>query len=155
MNDNEPARQHSSGAIAHERCLRTSDIRCDALKPCEHEEADSQNTSTQETKLLSGETYYDYCASTEQMPIDWGRRVWEYLAPQLNAAQLAGSVKWIRFSKFTGKQKFALPVTRILGVYDVDGDGCCIVTEEPRGRLNTHVSQDYNWVVNQLGASDE
>lgn len=37
MNDNEPARQHTSGAIAHERCLRPGDIKCEAPKPCEHD----------------------------------------------------------------------------------------------------------------------
>ncbi len=32
----------------------------------------------------SNESYFDYCERTEQMSIEWGKDVWDYLVPQLN-----------------------------------------------------------------------
>lgn len=60
-------------------------------------------------------------------------------------------MKWIELTKFSTKQKYAIKAELILAVYDQE-EGCCIVTQEERAKLNTHVSQSYDDVLKELNA---
>jgi hypothetical protein len=58
-------------------------------------------------------------------------------------------MKWIKLTKFSGGERFAIPINRILSVHEAP-DGSCVVTQEERGTLNTHVEQDYDVLVQLL-----